>query len=86
MGPYDKAGWFAYVRSKASSVQGVWTLSDFVVSVDARSAHVYYDDRAIFTNTTSGATSYHHWIEAAYMVVEAGRLKIKFISSTAVSS
>ena len=67
MVPYTKAGWFAYVRSKASTMQGVWTLSDFVVSVDERSAHLYYDDRAIFTNTTSGAA---HCAALAYLSYE----------------
>ena len=46
---------------------------------------VYYDDRAVFVNTSSGAKTLHHWIESAYMVVEAGLLKVKFISSTAVN-
>ena len=81
---YSKDGWFDYVRSK-TDVQGVWTLSELVVSVDHLSAHVYYDDRAIFTNTTSGATSHKHWIESAYMALEQARLKVKFVSSTAVS-
>ena len=54
-------------------------------NVVAMGNQVYYDDRAVFVNTTSGAKSLHHWIESAYMVVEAGLLKVKFISSTAVN-
>ena len=42
---YSKEGWFDYVRSKVNSTQGEWTLTDFVVSVDEKSAHIYYDDR-----------------------------------------
>ena len=82
---FSKAGWFKYVRSKSTEVKGVWNLTDFVVSVDEKSAHVYYDDRAVFTNTSSGQQTRHHWIESAYMVMDDERLKIKFISSTSVN-
>jgi hypothetical protein len=53
--------------------------------VDDKSVQVYYDDRGVFTNSTSGAKTLHHWIESAYMAIEAGALKVKFISSTAVN-
>ena len=39
----------------------------------------------VFTNTTSGAKTQHHWIESAYMAIEGGALKVKFVSSTAVN-
>jgi hypothetical protein len=82
---YTKQGWFDYVRSKVNSTNGEWTLTDFKVSVDEKSAQVYYDDRGVFTNSTSGAKTLHHWIESAYMAVEGGALKVKFISSTTVN-
>ena len=65
-----------------SPLHGIVTLE---LTADAMADQVYYDDRAVFVNTTSGAKSLRHWIESAYMVVEAGLLKVKFISSTAVN-
>ena len=82
---FTKKGWFDYVRSKGNSTNGEWTLTDFVVSVDDHSAQVYYDDRAVFTNSSSGAKTRRHWIESAYMVREDEALKVKFISSTSVN-
>ena len=62
--------------------------SIFLLDLDLTCAWYLYLAFAVIADllcTDTGAKSLRHWIESAYMVVEAGKLKVKFISSTTVN-
>ena len=67
-------------------VEDDWELSDFKVSLDYNSAHVYFKNKGRFiVDTPDGkALLNYSWLESAYMVRDGENLKIKFYFSDAV--
>ena len=67
-------------------VEDDWELSDFKVSLDYNSAHVYFKNKGRFiVDTPDGkALLNYSWLESAYLVRDGDNLKIKFYFSDAV--
>ena len=67
-------------------IEDDWELSDFKVSLDNNSAHVYFKNKGRFVvDTPDGkALLNYSWLESAYMVRDRDDLKIKFYFSDAV--
>ena len=61
-----------------------WELSNYTVSIDNNSAHVYYFNQGQFVVTDQDGkeqTMNIEWLESVYMVREDESLKIKFLQS-----
>jgi len=65
-------------------VETDWTLSDFEVTLDDHSAHISYYNKGIF-KTKDNESIYSDWMESVFMVLEDGKLKIKFLQSDLIN-
>ncbi|MEJ2161793.1 MAG: nuclear transport factor 2 family protein [Robiginitalea sp.] len=74
---------FVAFASVSDLVASDWELSDFRVSSDNNSAHVSLFNRGNFVaQSETGKIQYkYQWLESAFLVKEAGMLKIKFYFS-----
>ena len=61
-----------------------WELSNFIVSIDNKSAHISYFNKGSFKTKQNELIRYD-WMESVYMVLDAGELKLKFLQSDVVS-
>ena len=61
-----------------------WELSNFVVSIDNKSAHISYFNKGSFKTKQNELIRYD-WMESVYMVLDGGELKLKFLQSDLVS-
>lgn len=66
-----------------TTVSTDWVLSEYEVSIDNSSVHISYVNNGIF-KTINNETIYSHWLESAYMVLDNGELKLKFLQSDLV--
>ena len=64
-----------------------WELSDFKVSLDYNSAHVYFKNKGRFVTFNDGKKTLlnYQWLESAYLVKIEDKLKIKFYFSDVVN-
>ena len=67
-----------------------WVLSDFTISTDQNSAHVYYRNQGRFASMGEDGQEMvmnMEWLESAYIVRQKdGALKIKFLSSDDINN
>lgn len=67
-----------------------WVLSDFTISIDQNSAHVFYRNKGRFVSLGEDGNEMvvnMEWLETVYIVrQENGDLKIKFLSSDDINS
>lgn len=61
-----------------------WELSNFVVSIDNKSAHISYFNKGSFKTKQNELIRYD-WMESVYMVLDGEELKLKFLQSDLVS-
>ena len=67
-----------------------WVLSDFTISTDYNSAHVYYRNKGRFVTISKDGKELvmnMEWLESAYIIRQKdGKLKIKFLSSDDINN
>ena len=61
-----------------------WELSNFIVSIDNKSAHISYFNKGTF-KTKKNELIHYDWMESVYMVLDGQELKLKFLQSDVVS-
>ena len=61
-----------------------WDLSNFIVSIDNKSAHISYFNKGTF-KTKKNELIHYDWMESAYMILDDQELKLKFLQSDVIS-
>ena len=71
----------------SKTIEDDWKLSDFKISIDNESAHVYFKNTGRFITLNEGEKRLlnKEWLESAYLVRVNGRLKIRFYFSDEVN-
>ena len=89
-GPYTLDEFWALIAESQGeniAVSRKWDLSNWSISIDINSAHVSYKNNGTFVTSIEGqeVTTNPVWLESGYLVLNDGKLKIKYFQSEEVS-
>ena len=70
-----------------NTIEDDWTISDWNISIDKNSAHAYFKNQGRFVTLNDGKKELlnYDWHESAYLVMQDGKLKIKFYFSDTIN-
>tara|TARA_B100000902_G_scaffold303831_1_gene292030 strand:- start:34 stop:516 length:483 start_codon:yes stop_codon:yes gene_type:complete len=89
-GPYTLDEFWALIAESQGeniAISRKWDLSNWSISIDINSAHVSYKNNGTFVTSIEGqeVTTNPVWLESGYLVLNDGKLKIKYFQSEEVS-
>ena len=89
-GPYTLDEFWALIAESQGeniAISRKWDLSNWSISIDINSAHVSYKNNGTFVTSIEDqeVTTNPVWLESGYLVLNDGKLKIKYFQSEEVS-